>query len=44
MAADAVALLKKIENFKGSAAIPGSKKIDRNVASAVTRLWKVCCL
>jgi len=44
MAADAVALLKKIESFKGSAAAPGSKKIDVGVTNTVTCLHKVHCL
>lgn len=44
MAADTVALLKRIENFKGSAAAPNSKKIDPGVARAVTALQRVRCV
>jgi len=44
MVAEAVSLLKKIENLKGSAAAPGSKMIDHGVADAVTKLRRVCCL
>lgn len=41
MAAEAISLLKKIEYFKGAAAVPGSSKMDTSVSKAVTRLRKV---
>jgi len=41
LAAEAVAILKKIENFKGSAAAPGSNRIDEGVSDAITRLHEV---
>jgi len=44
LAAETIALLKKIENFRGSMAAPGSNKIDKGVAEAVTYLHKVHCL
>jgi len=44
LAAETIALLKKIENFRGSTAAPGSNKIDKGVAEAITYLCKVRCL
>ena len=41
---EAVGLLRKIENFRGSSATPGSKEIDKGVSKAVTGLCDVHCL
>jgi hypothetical protein len=41
LAADAVGLLKKLENFKGSAAAPNSKLLDLDVSIAITSLKRV---
>lgn len=38
---EAAALLRKIENFKGSSAAPNSKEIDKGVSKAITRLRDV---
>jgi hypothetical protein len=44
LATEAAALLKKVENFRGSSAIPGSKMIDKGVSDAITTLREVRCL